>query len=174
MFRVRSIALLFVVGLTGCDLLFEEDAPAGAGEKGAKNKADSRSLTAEELDAIIADQESYSYEAYGKRDPFTPFLRLIDSTPQGGPQTALQRYELGEYRMAAAITGIDRPRGMVVDPTGEHYVVEIGDYIGKKWGQVSKIERERIEVTEEYESSDGDLLVTKKSLTPSDGGQGGR
>ena len=53
---------------------------------------------------------------------------------------------------------------MVQDPSGNTHVVELGTYIGKNWAQVSEITRVGIVVREEFETSDGELLVTKKTL----------
>jgi type IV pilus assembly protein PilP len=167
------IWIFAMLALSGCDLLFEDDAPATGGGKGAKGEGGSSSLSAEQLDAIIADQANYKYDPYGKRDPFTPFLRLVEASQEGGPRTALQRYDLTEYQMVGALTAVSRPRGLVEDPTGAAYVVEVGDYIGKHWGQVSEINDEQIVVSEEFQSSDGDLLVTNKKLQLRGGVTGG-
>jgi type IV pilus assembly protein PilP len=173
MMRSRfPVWILAALALSGCDMLFEDEAPATGGGK-AKAKETDSSLSAAELDAIIADQANYKYDPYGKRDPFTPFLRLVEASTEGGPRTALQRYDLTEYQMVGALTAVARPRGLVEDPTGAAYVVEVGDYIGKHWGQVSEISDGQIVVSEEFQSSDGDLLVTNKKLQLRGGVTGG-
>ena len=126
-------------------------------EKKENNNAED--LEEDELDV-------YSYNPNNKRDPFRSFL----ATGTGGdiidniPRTPLQKYEIGQYNLTAIIWGVDRPRALVEDPEGVGHVMEIGTYIGKKWGKVEAIEEGVVVVTEELQTVDGQLVVKKHEL----------
>ena len=95
-------------------------------------------MTNEQLENRIANQESYSYDPYGKRDPFMPFLGEVGSERKSGGHSILQQYDLNEYELVGTLLPLSanpRPYGQVRDPTGDEHIVEIGDYIGKKPGQ---------------------------------------
>ena len=115
----------------------------------------------------MAEATSYSYDPYGKRDPFLSFLPEIEiasAVCQVGP---LECYELSEYMLVGTFstkTEWALSYAIVRDPTGADHVLRVGDYLGKKWGQITSIETDRIEVTEEYNTMDGELLKIQKSL----------
>ena len=75
------------------------------------------------------------------------------------PRTPLQRYDIDGYSLTGIIWGIQRPRALVEDPEGVGHVMEIGTYIGKNWGKVTSIEENRVIITEEYTTIEGELVV---------------
>jgi type IV pilus assembly protein PilP len=168
---VRSILLLSVLVLPGCDLLFDEegDGPAVTGAGPAAPQAPKKGdAHFERLLAAIAAQEGYVYNPIGKRDPFRSFLGTGGDGGDGGddsPRTPLQRYELDEYRLVGIIWGVDRPRALVEDPNRVGHVMEIGTYIGKNWGKVTQITSTEVVVTEEYQTIDGELVVNPIRMT---------
>lgn len=112
------------------------------------------------------EEEKYSYNPNNKRDPFQSFLlssgssSLVDNIPR----TPLQKYEVNQYMLTGIIWGIDRPRALVEDPQGDGHVVEIGTYVGTKWGKVETIEEGIVTITEELQTVDGQLVVKKQEL----------
>ncbi len=112
------------------------------------------------------DEESYSYNPNNKRDPFQSFLATAseDLLLDNIPRTPLQKYEVGQYSLTGIIWGIDRPRALVEDPDGIGHVVEIGTYMGTKWGKVESIEEGMVVVTEELQTVDGQLVVKRQEL----------
>jgi len=112
---------------------------------------------------IVSAGDPYTYNPIGKRDPFRAFMGPdIDPLPPGS--TPLQQYSLDELALVGVVWGIDRPRVLVQDPDQVGHVVEIGTYIGDKWGRVTQITPTHIVVTEEYLQGGGlngrDELVT--------------
>lgn len=167
MSRTTLKGMLFIALLPGCDLLFEDEAGPATAATEESGSSQSKNLTNEQLESRIASQESYSYDPYGKRDPFMPFLGEVGSERKSGGGSILQQYDLNEYVLIGALSPLSanpRPYGLVRDPAGDEHVVEIGDYIGKNWGQVSSINRDSIGVKEKFQLNDGDLLVTEKLL----------
>jgi type IV pilus assembly protein PilP len=100
----------------------------------------------------------YVYNPIGKRDPFRTFIATADEEEIRSP-TPLQRYELEQYKLTGIVWGVDRPRALVEDPEGMGHVIELGTYIGKKWGKVTQITSSQLVVTEEYLTPDGALVV---------------
>ena len=100
----------------------------------------------------------YVYNPIGKRDPFRTFIANDEGAEIRSP-TPLQRYELEQYKLTGIVWGVDRPRALVEDPEGMGHVIELGTYIGKKWGKVTQITSTQLVVTEEYLTPDGALVV---------------
>jgi type IV pilus assembly protein PilP len=109
-----------------------------------------------EADEAVAPE--YVYNPIGKRDPFRTFIATADEEEIRSP-TPLQRYELEQYELTGIVWGVDRPRALVEDPEGTGHVIELGTYVGKKWGKVTQITSSQLVVTEEYLTPDGALVV---------------
>lgn len=118
------------------------------------------------------EEEKYSYNPNNKRDPFQSFLLSSSTTNllDNIPRTPLQKYEINQYVLTGIIWGIDRPRALVEDPEGDGHVVEIGTYVGTKWGKVETIEEGVVTITEELQTVDGQLVVKKQELRLTVGG----
>lgn len=86
-----------------------------------------------------------TYDGVGKRDPFRPFVieksRIQLSTP-------LQKFELGQLKVAGVISGPSTPRAMVEDGVGMGYIVTVGTPMGPNGGVVTAILPGRIVVEE--------------------------
>ena len=150
-----GLALLFL--LSGCDLI-----SGGGGDSESPRAAAKKRKRGEEVEVEEAkDDEEYSYNPIGKRDPFRSFLSLTtdSSIIDDIPRTPLQRYDIEQYELTGIIWGIDRPRALVEDPEGIGHVMEMGTYIGKNWGKVTQIEENSVVITEEYTTMDGELVV---------------
>lgn len=85
-----------------------------------------------------------TYVGVGRRDPFRPFVidnKRLQLTP-------LQKYELGQLKVAGVISGPSTPRAMVEDGGGMGYIVTIGTPMGPNGGVVTAILPGRIVVEE--------------------------
>ncbi|MET0390179.1 MAG: hypothetical protein ABW321_29675 [Polyangiales bacterium] len=77
-------------------------------------------------------------ESERHRDPFRSF-NLNARTNPSGPEVQMETQRLvimpevavEEMRLIAVITGLARPKAMLVDPRNVGYVVQRGDYIGR-------------------------------------------
>ena len=165
--QVMTLAL----ALTGCDLLVDGEGPAPDAAATPVAPAPTAAREPTVLDKAIEAQEAYTYNPIGKRDPFRSFLASGERSGDDVPQTPLQRYEVDQYQLVGIIWGIERPRALVQDPEGVGHVMEVGTYIGKNWGKVTRISAEEVVVTEEYQTLRGDLVVNdiRLALPTSDG-----
>ena len=159
---------LFMLSFMACDL---------GGLSDLMGTSSQRVLDADSVDVVDTpapkkveeeeeEEDSYSYNPNNKRDPFQSFLATAseDVLLDNIPRTPLQKYEVGQYSLTGIIWGIDRPRALVEDPDGIGHVVEIGTYMGTKWGKVESIEEGMVVVTEELQTVDGQLVVKRQEL----------
>lgn len=101
----------------------------------------------------------FLYDATGKRDPFRSFIldRLHeDETQTKGP---LEEYDLSQLQVAGLVWKAERRRALVIDPSGQGYVVEEGDKIGKNNGRVLEIGDSSMRVREEYVDFHGEATT---------------
>ena len=151
-------ALLCASLLAGCDLLVDgSGAPPQAPTAPIAPVETVKVMS--ELDKAIQAQDSYAYNPIGKRDPFRSFLASGERSDDDLPTTPLQRYEVDQYQLVGIVWGIERPRALVQDPEGVGHVMEVGTYIGKNWGKVTRINAAEVVVTEEYQDIRGNLIV---------------
>jgi Tfp pilus assembly protein PilP len=107
------------------------------------------------------------------RDPFRPFTLDLKAQRAGdGPLTPLQKYELGQLKVAGVIAGMDPPRAMVEDSSGMGYIVTVGTPMGRNGGVVRAIEPGKIIVEENYLDFYGKEHLNKIVLAvPSEDGE---
>ncbi len=165
------IGSLMLFSFLACDLGGLTDMFGSANDRA--EQADAIAVVekqSKKADTVEEEEEEiqYSYNPNNKRDPFQSFLATAseDSMLDNIPRTPLQKYEVGQYSLTGIITGIDldRPRAMVEDPDGIGHVLEIGTYMGTKWGKVESIEDGMVIVTEELQTVDGQLVVKRQEL----------
>jgi len=142
--RLLAVALL-VLALSGCG----EDAPPPPRErkpnptaaKGAKPGAKGKpgapakggpAAPTVTLEAVAYKDEDF-IESISNRDPFKIYTTQFRADlPEGVqrrvymPTTAVE-----EMRLIAIVTGVAKPKAMLLDPVGVGHVVERGDYVGR-------------------------------------------
>ena len=98
----------------------------------------------------------YRYDPAGKRDPFRSFVKdkLNDDTLD--VTSPLEQFELGQLTVSGVVWQADRRRALVLDPSGQAYVVKNGDRIGKNDGVVTEINDASMLVLESYVDFHGD------------------
>lgn len=83
---------------------------------------------------VLKDDDFVESERH--RDPFRSFsFAARASTSEVAPDTQrmviMPDTAVEDMKLIAVISGLDRPKAMLVDPTRVGYVVQRGDYIGK-------------------------------------------
>jgi len=118
---------------------------ATAGEQQAQPQP-ARAVATENVDGAPSLLRGEAvYTGVGKRDPFRPFV--IERNPRL-QITPLQKYELGQLKVAGVISGPTTPRAVVEDGGGMGYIVTIGTPMGPNGGVVTAILPGRIVVEE--------------------------
>jgi len=98
----------------------------------------------------MAGVEGFVYDPTGRRDPFRSFIldRQRDEDAQAkGP---LEEYDISQLEVAGMVWRGEKRRALVIDPSGQGYVVAEGDKIGKNEGRVLEIGDSMMRVREEY------------------------
>jgi type IV pilus assembly protein PilP len=98
----------------------------------------------------------YRYDPTGKRDPFRSFVKDKLREDVADVESPLEQFELGQLSIAGVVWQADRRRALVLDPSGQTYVVKTGDRIGKNDGVVTEIGDSALVVLESYVDFHGD------------------
>ena len=165
---IRCILLIVIsfifLPLSGCELLGLEESSVQNDPSKSGTRSERRKKVVEDDDD---EEKEFTYNPIGKRDPFRSFLAFAsdNSIIDNIPRTPLQRYDIEQYTLTGIISGIDRPRALVEDPTGIGHVMELGDYIGTNWGKVTSIEDDIVIITEEYKTIEDELVTRPIKLT---------
>ena len=154
---------LMLLGLFACDLDFFGDSRTAV----KKDQNDQKHKKNEMREKLSLDDEYRQYEASGKRDPFRSFLsttqvEIIDENMTKDPK---RRYEVRQYALTGIMWDMDPPLALVEDPEGIGHVVEIGEYLGNKWGKVREIRDNAVIVVEEITTTDGEIVPKPIELT---------
>jgi Tfp pilus assembly protein PilP len=107
----------------------------------------------------MGGSEGFAYDATGRRDPFRSFIldRLHeDENETKGP---LEEYDLVQLQVAGLVWKAEKKRALVIDPSGQGYVVQEGDKIGKNNGRVLEIGDSSMRVREEYVDFHGEATT---------------
>lgn len=114
-------------------------------------------------DLLSTNQVEGYYHPEGKRDPFRPFLKIINKEEQKGVGNLppIKKYQLQEFKIVGIIWIEGSPKAMVIDPEGNTYYLNIGDQIGNREGTILEIGDNGILVQEKRYSED---VFGKKKL----------
>ncbi len=111
------------------------------------------------------------YRPEGKRDPFKPFIRIVEqkeAKTQVSPLLPpIKRYALDQYKLVGILWSGQQPKAMIVDPEKNTYVLGIGDEIANSQGRIIEVRDKGILVQERRQLEDvfGQTKVeTKKSI----------
>ncbi len=127
--------------------LESEAAPSAAGE----------SASAE------AEVSVYTYNPFGKRDPFKSYIseKAVTAVDSSNPLLA---WDLSRFTLTGVIWGIANPKAIVRDGGGRGHVISRGTRIGRNKGQVIRILKAEVVVQEEFRDPLGKLIVSEFAL----------
>ena len=110
--------------------------------------------------SMATENMIYSYNPFGKRDPFRSFLdeKGLTVDKAGDP---LLNFDLSKFTLSAIIWGIPNPRALVVDGDSKGHVISRGTRIGRNRGQVTRILKDQVLIAEEYRDPLGKLMVSE-------------
>jgi type IV pilus assembly protein PilP len=105
----------------------------------------------------IRPYETFTYDAYDLRDPFTPSSPIMSErrTVASGlrpdfdrRREPLEAFPLDSLRMVGTLARSDSRFALVQDSTGLVHRVQSGNYIGQNYGKITGIGEDKIEVLE--------------------------
>ena len=93
----------------------------------------------------------FSYDPTGKRDPFRSFeWERPDRQGPDGLRGPLEQFDLSQLDLVAVVWRTDNAKALIMDPSGQSYIVGQGTRIGKNEGHVLRIEDNELVVKETY------------------------
>jgi len=110
-----------------------------------------------------ADPMVYSYNPFGKRDPFRSFLAEMKGTTEASKDPLLN-YDLSKFSLTGIIWGVANPKAIVKDGSGMGHIISRGTRIGRNRGSVVRILKDEVVVSEEFRDPLGKLLVSEYSM----------
>jgi type IV pilus assembly protein PilP len=108
----------------------------------------------------IEEERNYVYDPTDKRDPFQPFIATqtpVTPTDEEIPITPLQQYDLSQLKLVAIMVGTGEGKAMVEDAEGKGYIVEKGIYVGRNFGKVKAVMKDRVVIEERYKDYMGQV-----------------
>ncbi len=116
-----------------------------------------------------------AYRYQGKLDPFLPLIKEEKAKTSAGiadkmgkrkrtPQTPLERIDLSQLTLTAVFRKQEQSKALVEEPTGKGYMVKEGTYIGLDGGQITKILKDRILISEVSEDVMGKPVTIEREL----------
>jgi Tfp pilus assembly protein PilP len=123
------------------------------------------------LNAPALSQERPLYRPEGKRDPFKPFIKIVEQK-EVKPQVSnllppIKRYALDQYRLVGILWSGQQPKAMIVDPEKNTYVLGLGDELGNSQGKIVEVRGNGILVEERRQLEDvfgQKKIETRKSI----------
>ncbi len=119
----------------------------------------------------VLSQERPLYRSEGNRDPFKPFIRIVEQKEAKSQVSSLlppiKRYSLDQYKLVGILWSGQQPKAMIVDPEKNTYVLGIGDEIGNSRGRIIEVRDNGILVEERRQLEDvfgQKKIETKKSV----------
>jgi type IV pilus assembly protein PilP len=102
---------------------------------------------------------TFTYGAANQRSPFEPPVVVAKKTleqkknigvkpPQNHVKEYLERFQLASLAMVGTLQQDSSTFGLIEDSQGGVHRVQVGDYMGDKWGQIESIEEARMEIIE--------------------------
>lgn len=114
-------------------------------------------------DQPVIDPLQYTYNPFGKRDPFRSFI-LDRSNERNESSDPLLNYDLSKFALTGVVWGISNPKAIVKDGDGHGHIISRGTRIGRNKGQVVRILKDEIVVAEEFRDPLGKLIVSEYSM----------
>lgn len=118
----------------------------------------------EQTETVKVD-ETYRYEARGRRDPFESILK---DQPTIGPgpfdpdpkrqREPLEKFDLSSLQLMGIVWGGLGRRAVIKAPDGKGYFVRVGMYMGQHAGQVVAVENDRLVIKEQHMNMKGNII----------------
>ena len=101
--------------------------------------------------AEVLEDETFRYDAAGKRDPFKSLLDLQSKKKDYSKLPPIQQLILSQVRITGVVMDeVEGPRAMIKSPSGQSFVVKEGTIIGRNEGEIIEVSLQGIRVVEKY------------------------
>jgi type IV pilus assembly protein PilP len=128
--------------------------------------------------APLPNFESYTMFTYGaanQRSPFEPPVIVAQKSseqkknigvkpPQNHVKEYLERFQIASLAMVGTLQQDNSTFALIEDSQGGVHRVQVGDYMGDKWGQIESIEDTRVDITEIVSDGAGGWLRRPRAV----------
>lgn len=127
-----------------------EEGPGAAPEPAEEAAGTTSPTQPGKVEPLATGEEKLPYDSTGMRDPFKPFIKLVDtpSSPSVVLRPPIQRYPLNQFRIVGIVWIGGKPQAMIVDPEANTYFLGVGDKIGSSDGEILEVRQNGILVQE--------------------------
>lgn len=158
---IYIVLISMVLSMWGCDQVGgkKKTGPKAVPKPPPSPTATPRKKTISSAPASEKEKD-YVYDPTGKRDPFQPFIATqtpVMPVDEEVPITPLQKYDLSQLKLVAIMVGTGDGKAMVEDSEGKGYIVEKGVYVGRNFGKVKTILKDRVIIEERYKDYMGQV-----------------
>ncbi|MFZ6017602.1 MAG: pilus assembly protein PilP [Nitrospirota bacterium] len=106
------------------------------------------------------EQEIYTYNAKGKRDPFLSLVMISKEKPvRKKGASPIENYDVGELRLIAVAWDKQKYYGLIMLPDNKFYTVTEGMTLGLYGGKVQEITRDTMIIREYVKDYRGDTKL---------------
>jgi Tfp pilus assembly protein PilP len=151
------LAVGLSTGLMGCSA----EPPMQAQAPPVKRRQEVKAPSLEAL-APKSDEEPYTYDASGRRDPFNPLIAAAKPTAVLSAENLhcppTQDFELASLKLVAIVWGDMGRKAMLKAPNGRGYAVTEEMLIGRNCGRVRRIESNAVVIEQARQDSEGNVL----------------
>ncbi|PIR23928.1 MAG: hypothetical protein COV44_00515 [Deltaproteobacteria bacterium CG11_big_fil_rev_8_21_14_0_20_45_16] len=137
--------------------------PAAKPEESAEAAAPIGGETMES--APMIDPFAYTYNPFGKRDPFESYIQSAGGNDAPVSPNPLLNFDLSKFRLTGVVWGMANPRAIVLDGNGKGHIITQGTRIGRNRGKVMRILKDQVVVAEEFRDPLGKLIVSEYSMS---------
>jgi len=153
---LTGVALILLLcgagGMTGCSDSGKPTAPQTPEAVKPKQQVITRGTATV---AAEKPQVVYSYNATGRRDPFSPII-VREERKASEDRPPLERYNIYEFKLTGIVWGGFGYSGMLEGPDGKGYFVRVGAIIGQNKGVVKKITKDAMVIEEKFKTISGE------------------
>jgi len=139
-------------------------APVKAVDKPAESVEAAAPAEAEAAAPMI-DPFAYTYNPFGKRDPFESYIKTAGGKEAPVSPNPLLNYDLSKFRLTGVVWGMANPRAIVLDGAGKGHIITQGTRMGRNRGKVMRILKDQVVVAEEFRDPLGKLIVSEYSMS---------
>jgi Tfp pilus assembly protein PilP len=108
------------------------------------------------------DEEPYTYDPSGGRDPFKPLIAATKPTAAVSEEQPncppLQDFELASLKVVAVVWGDMGRRAMLKAPNGRGYSVAEEMLVGRNCGRIRRIDSNAVVIEETRRDSEGKVM----------------
>jgi Tfp pilus assembly protein PilP len=105
-----------------------------------------------------AEQETYVYDAKGKRDPFLSLVTILKQKPERRKgSTPFESYSVDEINLLAIAWDNQKYYALIMLPDKKSYTITEGMKLGLYGGKVQKITKDMVVIREYMKDYKGDL-----------------